>query len=91
MNFLQFYQPQTQKKYWVDRITDEAYRRILEELKKAPRARVTLNINAVLVDVWDKFGHHDVIESLRELLARGQIELTASAKYHPLLPRLPRT
>lgn len=90
VNFLHFYQPPTQKKYWVDRVTDEAYRRILNELKKAPEAKVTFNINAVLVEFWDKFGHQDVIDGFRELLERGQIELTESAKYHPLLPRLPR-
>lgn len=90
VNFLHFYQPPTQKRYWVDRVTNEAYRRILAELKKAPNAKVTLNINAVLVEFWDKFGHRDVIDGFRELLEKGQIELTESAKYHPLLPRLPR-
>ena len=90
VNFLHFYQPPTQKKYWVDRVTNEAYRRILHELEKAPNAKVTLNISAVLVEFWDKFGHRDVIDGFRELLKRGQIELTESAKYHPLLPRLPR-
>ena len=90
VNFLHFYQPPTQKRYWVDRVTDEAYRRILAELKKAPQAKVTLNINAVLLEFWDKFGHRDMIDGFRELLERGQIELTESAKYHPLLPRLPR-
>ncbi len=89
-NFLHFYQPPTQKKYWIDRITDEAYRRILAELKRVPRAKVTLNISALLLEFWDKYGHHDVIEGFRELLKKGQIELTGSAKYHPLLPRLPR-
>jgi hypothetical protein len=89
-NFLHFYQPPTQKKQWVDRITNEAYRRILAELVKEPQAKVTLNISAILVELWDKFGHRDVIEGYRKLLERGQIELTGSAKYHPLLPRLPR-
>jgi predicted glycosyl hydrolase (DUF1957 family) len=89
-NFLHFYQPPTQKKQWVDRITNEAYRRILAELEKAPQAKVTLNISAILVELWDEFGHRDVIEGYRKLLERGQIELTESAKYHPLLPRLPR-
>lgn len=90
VNFLHFYQPPTQKKYWIDRITDESYRRLLKELQAAPEARVTLNINAVLLEFWDKFGYQNVIEGYRDLLARGQIELTASAKYHPLLPQIPR-
>ncbi len=88
-NFLHFYQPPTQKKYWVDRITNEAYRRILHELEAHPDARLTINIAAVLLELWDKFGHQDVIAGYRKLIERGQIEVTGSAKFHPLLPKLP--
>jgi len=88
-NFLHFYQPPTQKKEWVDRITNEAYRRILTGLLDNPKARITFNINGVLFDLWKEFGHADAIEMVGELLGRGQIELTGSAKFHPLLPKLP--
>ena len=88
-NFLHFYQPPTQKKVWVDRITEEAYRPVLRGLLERPTAKITLNINGVLLDLWEEFGHKDVIEMVGELLGRGQIELTASAKYHPLLPKIP--
>ncbi|HEB13846.1 MAG TPA: hypothetical protein ENI09_00335 [candidate division WWE3 bacterium] len=88
-NFLHFYQPPTQKKEWVDRITKESYRRVLEGLLANPKARITLNINGILFDLWKKFGHEDVIEMVSKLLERGQIEMTGSAKFHPLLPKLP--
>ena len=88
--FLHFYQPPTQKKQWIDRITVESYRRLVEGLLNHPRAKVTFNINAVLLEFWDKYGHQDVLDGLRNLLKRGQIELTGSAKYHPLLPMIPR-
>lgn len=88
-NFLHFYQPPTQKREWVERITRESYRRILEGLLANPKARVTFNINGVLFDLWNDFGQKDVIEMVGELLSRGQIELTGSAKFHPLLPKLP--
>ena len=88
-NFLHFYQPPTQKKIWVDRITEESYRRVLKGLLDHPAARVTLNINGVLLDLWEEFGHKDVIEMVDQLLDRGQIELTGSAKFHPLLPKIP--
>lgn len=90
-NFLHFYQPPTQKKEWVDRITKESYRRVLGGLRENPKARVTFNINGVLIDLWEKFGYHDVIETVGELLQRGQIELTGSAKFHPLLPKVPES
>ncbi|MBI2985028.1 MAG: UvrB/UvrC motif-containing protein [Candidatus Kerfeldbacteria bacterium] len=90
-NFLHFYQPPTQKKYWVERITKESYRPILRGMLEHPRARTTMNINSVLVELWDRYGATDVIDLVRQLLQRGQIELTGSAKFHPLLPRLPET
>ncbi len=89
-NFLHFYQPPTQKKEWVDRITNEAYRRILQGLLDNPKALITFNINGVLFDLWREFGHEDVIKMVGELLQRGQIELTGSAKFHPLLPKIPK-
>jgi len=88
-NFLHFYQPPTQKKIWVDRITTEAYRPVLKGLLDHPSARITFNINGVLLDLWEEFGHKDVIEMVGQLLDKKQIELTGSAKYHPLLPKIP--
>jgi predicted glycosyl hydrolase (DUF1957 family) len=88
-NFLHFYQPPTQKKEWVDRITKESYRRVLEGLLSNTEAHITFNINGILFDLWKEFGHEDVIEMVGKLLERGQIELTGSAKFHPLLPKLP--
>src|SRR3972149_8162158 len=88
-NFLHFYHPPTQKRVWVDRITEEAYRPVLKGLLDNPKARVTLNINGVLLDLWDEFDHEDVIEMVGTLLGRGEIELTGSAKFHPLLPKIP--
>ncbi len=88
--FLHFYQPPTQKKYWIDRVTDECYRRIINGLLENPQAKITLNINSILCELWDEHGHHDVLSGLKTLVERGQIELTGSAKYHPLLPKLPK-
>ncbi len=87
-NFLHFYQPPTQKSFWVKKITTESYRRLVQGLLEHPEAKVTININGVLDELLDQNGEHDVLAGLRTLLERGQIELTASAKYHPLLPML---
>ena len=89
-NFLHLYQPPTQKPHWIKRVTAESYRKIFHELKTAPEAKLTVNINGVLVEHWDTCGEDEVIEDIRTLLARGQLELTGSAKYHPLLPFLPK-
>lgn len=89
-NFLHIYQPPVQKPYWVKKIADESYRRIVAELKKAPEAKLTLNVSAVLVELFEKNGCLDIVEDLKLLMKRGQVELTASAKFHPLLPKLPK-
>lgn len=88
-NFLHFYQPPTQKPFWVKKITQESYRPILRGMLDHPHARTTMNISSILVELWEQNGAADVIDLVRELLQRGQIELTGSAKFHPLLPRLP--
>ena len=89
-NFLHFYQPPTQKKYWVDRVTAESYRPLVQGLLANPNIRLTLNVNTVLCDLWVQYGHQDVIDGIRTLVTRGQVELTGSAKFHPLLPKMPK-
>jgi len=88
-NFLHFYQPPTQKEHWVRKITAECYRVLVRGLLENPKAKMTLNINAVLTEFLAKYDAQDVIDGLRTLSERGQIEFTASAKYHPFLPLIP--
>src|SRR3989338_5490743 len=90
-NFLHFYQPPTQKEFWIHKITAEAYRPILKGLLANPRNKVTLNVSGILLEHFERYQELDIIEMLRELLIRGQVELTGSAKYHPLLPFLPES
>lgn len=88
-NFLHFYQPPTQKEFWVKKIANESYRVIIRGLLANPKAKLTLNINAGLTELFDRYGCQDIIDGLRTLAERGQIEFTASAKYHPFLPLIP--
>ncbi len=90
-NFLHIYQPPTQTQHILERVVNESYRRVLAELKKAPKAKLTLNMPACLTELLDQYDFDDVISDIRELLERGQIELTGTAKYHPLLPRIPKS
>lgn len=89
VNFLHIYQPPTQKPYWVNRVTEESYRKIFGLLLENPTAKITMNINGVLLELFEKNGHKDVIEMIKKLISSNQLELTGSAKYHPLLPFLP--
>jgi len=86
---LHFYQPPTQIHSVLARICDECYRPLLKVLQDYPHARVTVNICGVLTEMLSEHGHGDIIEMLKELAERGQIEFTGSGKYHPILPLIP--
>ena len=89
-NFLHIYQPPTQTREIIQKVTHESYRKIIDGLLQNPAAKLTLNINAVLTEMLMEYGYADVVKNVKRLLERGQIELTASAKFHPLLPKLPK-
>ena len=90
-NFLHIYQPPTQTEEGVRKAAGECYRKLVDILSRNQCTRITLNINASLTDQLDRYGMQDVIHGLRRLAERGQVEMTASAMYHPILPLLPRS
>jgi len=87
---LHFYQPPTQSASVLYKICDESYRPLIRVLLEHPHARLTVNINGVLTEMLHDCGHDDVIDGLRQLAKRGQIEFTGSGKYHPILPLIPQ-
>ena len=89
-NFLHIYQPPTQTAYWVKRVAKESYVPLIEGLAKHPKGKITLNINAILVELLVANGFQGLIEQMGKLAKAGQIEFTQSAKYHPLLPKIPK-
>lgn len=88
-NFLHFYQPPNQQKDILERIVNESYRPLMRIFRDNPQAKATININGGLLELLEEDGYKDVVNDLRKLLRRGQIELTGSAKYHAFLPLLP--
>ncbi|MDP2952199.1 MAG: hypothetical protein Q8O76_02640 [Chloroflexota bacterium] len=87
---LHFYQPSHQIPYVLRQVARESYRPLLELFRQYPHARVTVNICGVLTELLYDHGLSDVYQGLAELAQRGQVEFTGSAKFHPILPLLPR-
>jgi alpha-amylase/alpha-mannosidase (GH57 family) len=87
---LHFYQPPTQVPSVLKKICDESYRPLLQVFEEYPNARVTINFNGVLTDMLMDCGHKDVIDGLKSLAEKGQLEFTGTGKYHPILPLIPR-
>jgi alpha-amylase/alpha-mannosidase (GH57 family) len=87
---LHFYQPPTQVPSVLKKICDESYRPLLQVFEEFPNAQLTINFNGVLTDMMIDCGHKDVIDGLRSLAERGQLEFTGTGKYHPILPLIPK-
>ncbi len=85
-----FYQPPTQSLSVLHRVVRESYRPLLKVLHQFPFARATVNINGVLTEMLGEGGFSDVLSGFRQLARKGQVEFTGSAKYHPILPLIPR-
>lgn len=89
VNFLHIYQPPWQHKGVIDQIASESYEYLLTLFEKYPNFKATLNITGNLVEQLADY-RPDLLARLQSLLAKKQIELTASSKYHALLPLLPK-
>lgn len=89
INFLHIYQPPTQTKEIVEKVTKESYDLIVDLLKKYPKLKLTMNINGSLLELWQNFGFQNTITQFKALVESGRIELVGSAMYHPILPLIP--
>jgi len=74
----------------LEKITRQSYIKIVEILKKNSRAQLTLNICASLTEQLGK-DFPKIIVEIKNLAKAGQIEFTATAAYHPLLSKLPKS
>jgi hypothetical protein len=89
INFLHFYQPANIDPYVVEEATEKSYKWLIKILEDNPEVNFTFNITGCLILRWRELGYFDLIKRIRELIDKGQIELTGSAAYHPLLPLIP--
>lgn len=84
------YQPYGQDPDILETIVKQCYEPVFTGIVEHDHAKVTININASLIELFDKYGYHDLIDAIKEGGRQGKIEFTGSAKYHALLPFLPR-
>ncbi|MEK7611387.1 MAG: hypothetical protein AAB486_03395 [Patescibacteria group bacterium] len=88
---LHLHQPPTQFPEVLRRVTDQCYRPLVNLLSKYPSSHLTINLTRSLVEQLESVNLAiDVIPLLKEAVARGQVELTGTAAYHILLPKLPK-
>lgn len=91
VNLLHIYQPPFQKKQIIHKVVNESYDKILCILEARSDVEINLNICASLTEQLVEYGHSDILYRIKKLAEQGQIELVGSAKYHPILPLLPKS
>lgn len=91
VNLIHIYQPPTLTNASLFKtISKRSYLYIIDTLKRFPSAKFTINISGSLTEQLIKRGFKNIIYGLKELAIRNQIEFTSTAKYHPILPLLPK-
>jgi len=88
--FLHWYQPPNQTREIILKVIKESYDPAISLLERYLNARITLNVNGCLTEQIVAI-QPALLERIKTLVLAGQIELAASAKYHPLLPLLPKS
>jgi len=89
INFLHFYQPATTDNETIIEAAEKSYKRIIGALKRNPKVKFTLNITGCLLNRLEALGYGELIHDIKSMADKGQIELTGSAAFHPLLALLP--
>jgi len=87
--FLHIYQPIWQRPDILKQIDAECYRPLLGVIDESPNARVTININGVLIDLLYEHNLGETVNLLKKVVNDGKVEVVGTAKYHPLMPLLP--
>jgi len=87
---LHMYQPTFQDGKVLRQIDKECYKPLLGMLEEHDNVKISLNINAVLIEMLYEFDLSDTIEILQNLESSNKIEITGTAKFHPILPLIPQ-
>ncbi|KKS16738.1 MAG: hypothetical protein UU72_C0013G0001, partial [candidate division WWE3 bacterium GW2011_GWB1_41_6] len=85
-NFLHLYQPADQQPDILEAVVKQSYEKLIQGIVDNPHIKITLNINGSLLELFDKYGYHSLIDNLRLAAKNGSLEFTGSAKYHAFLP-----
>ena len=87
---LHIYQPPTQDANVLKSINKECYEPLLSILSECDIAKITLNVNAVLIELLIENDLFSTLNLLKNLVSESKLEITGNAKYHPILPLIPK-
>lgn len=82
------YQPSYQEQETLKRVAEECYLPLFKFLKSSRNFNVSLNMPLSLLSLLEENGYASILDDVKALIVRGQIELVGSAAYHALLPKI---
>jgi alpha-amylase len=82
------HQPVGQFDHVVEHSVHVSYLPLIEALENHPQIKVAMHYSGPLLD-WLQHHHEKIIERLRALVQRGQVELLSGGYYDPILAILP--
>jgi alpha-amylase/alpha-mannosidase (GH57 family) len=88
-HFINFFQPPIKTNDYIRKAARTCYLPLIEVLEAHPKARITVNLAGALAERLRALELGPVLDGLRRLAQRGQIELTASAYGGPILGTIP--
>ena len=89
INLLHLYQPANVDGHIIKEATEMSYMRLARALEDHPEIKFTFNITGCLFLRWEELGYTGLIKRIKALIKKGQLELTGSAAYHPIMPLVP--
>jgi alpha-amylase/alpha-mannosidase (GH57 family) len=89
-SLLHIYQPPTQDLKILRSIDKECYKPLFGLLEEYDDVNFCLNISGVLIELLYEFGLSDTMDLLKNLVAESKIEIVGTAKFHPILPLIPK-
>ncbi|MFO8017485.1 MAG: hypothetical protein R6U96_02520 [Promethearchaeia archaeon] len=87
---IHIYQPPTQDIKILKKINEECYKPLFKVIESHKNAKFSLNINGVLIEMLYEYGMGDTMDLLKDLVAENKVEILGTAKFHPILPLIPK-
>ncbi len=72
----------------LEQAVTHSYQPLLETIKQHPSVSLSLHYSSALLEYFEQ-QHPDLLETIRTLVKRKQVELLGGAAYEPLLPLIP--
>ncbi|MFX0164616.1 MAG: hypothetical protein ACFE9V_04780 [Candidatus Hodarchaeota archaeon] len=87
---LHIYQPPTQDLKVLKSIDEECYKPLFSLVDAYDEVKFSLNVSGILIELLYEFGLSDTMDLLKNLVSEDKIEVVGTAKYHPILPLIPK-